>query len=187
MRNRISGVTPTEPVTAADERRKGAGRPADDDVLRRAPLQPHRVDEHVEGDRGGEQRGRDDVGRQPHHHHRADRQRDAIGQCGVRRDAAGRHRAVARAAHLRVDVAVVPHVDRAGRAGGDGDAQHGGEGEHRMQMAGRHQQADHAGEHHQREHARLEQHEPVAQARLGRGGGSGGDGSGGEFGHAVSR
>ncbi len=151
----------------ADQRRERAGRAADDDVLRRPPLQPHRVDEDVERDRGGEQSGGDQIRRQPHHHDRADRQRDAVGQRRIRRDPPGRDWPVAGAAHLGVDVAVVPHVDGTRRARRDGDAQHGGEGEHRMQMAGRDQQADDAGEHHQGQHARLEQHEPVAQRRLG--------------------
>ena len=35
-----------------DERRHGAGRSADDDVLRRPPLEPDRVDEHVAGEAG---------------------------------------------------------------------------------------------------------------------------------------
>ena len=52
-------------------------------------------------------------------------------------------------AHHRVDIAVVPHVDRAARPGRDRDAQHGGERQHRIQMARRDQQADQAGEHHQ--------------------------------------
>ena len=44
----------------ANHRRKRAGGTADDDVLRRAPLQPYRIDDDVEEDREGEQRrGRD--------------------------------------------------------------------------------------------------------------------------------
>ena len=42
----------------ADHRRKRTGGAADDDVLRRLPLQPHRVHDDVEEDREGEQRGR---------------------------------------------------------------------------------------------------------------------------------
>ena len=94
----------------------------------------------------------------------ADRQRDAEAERRARLDAAGRDRPVAGPAHHRVDVAVVPHVDRAARAGGDRDAQHGGERQHRVQMTGRDQQADQAGEHHQRHHPRLQQRDPVATA-----------------------
>ena len=45
----------------ADHRRKRAGGAADDDVLWRLPLQPHRVHDDVEEDREGEQRGRFDI------------------------------------------------------------------------------------------------------------------------------
>ena len=52
MANNSSGMAPTcaghrDP---ADDRRECAGRAADDDVLRRAALQPHRIDEDVERD-----------------------------------------------------------------------------------------------------------------------------------------
>src|SRR5258708_9548536 len=44
----------------ADQRRNGSRVTADDDVLRRRPLQPARVDEHVEEiPREGERRGQD--------------------------------------------------------------------------------------------------------------------------------
>ena len=71
----------------ADHRREGAGRAADDDVLRRAPLQPHRVDEDVEGDGEGEQRAGHPVDQQPEREHRADRQHHAEGERLVGRDA----------------------------------------------------------------------------------------------------
>ena len=88
-------------------------------------------------------------------------------KCLARRDAARRNRPPPRAAHHRVDVAVIPHVDRARGAGGDRDAQHGGEGQHRMQMTWRDEQADQAGEHHERHHPRLQQRDPVAYLRVG--------------------
>ena len=47
-------------------------------------------------------------------------------------------------------------------AGADRDAQHGDGREHRMEVPRRHQQADEAGEHHQRHHPRLQQREEVA-------------------------
>jgi hypothetical protein len=54
MKNRITAVPPTEPVVAAHPTSGGTavilfviGGAADDDVLRRAPLQPQRVHEHV--------------------------------------------------------------------------------------------------------------------------------------------
>ncbi len=49
----------------ADKRRKGARGAADDDVLRRAALQPDGVDEDVEADGEREQRGRDTLSASP--------------------------------------------------------------------------------------------------------------------------
>ena len=160
QRQRIDRTGHRQP---ADHRRKRAGRAADDDVLRGAPLQPHRIDKHVEHDRQGQRRGGGEVHRQPHHDDRADRKRDAEAQRRTWLDAARGDRPVPRSPHHRVDVTVIPHVDRAARAGGDGDAQHRGQRQHRVQMAGCDQQADEPGEHHQRHHARLQQGEPVAE------------------------
>ena len=64
----------------ADGGRKRAGEPADDDVLRRAALQPHRVDEHVEGDGEGEKRRGHEIDEQPHDGDRAHGQRRAEGR-----------------------------------------------------------------------------------------------------------
>ena len=42
----------------------------------------------------------------------------------------------------RVDIGVVPHIERAGGAGAGGDADQRGDGEHRMHRARRRDQAD---------------------------------------------
>ena len=68
----------------------------------------------------------------------------------------GRQRPPGGAPHHRVDVAVVPHVDRARRAGSDRDAQHGDGGQHRMQMTRREKQPDKAGENDKRHDPRLQ-------------------------------
>jgi hypothetical protein len=49
----------------ADHRREGARRAADDDILRRAALEPHRIDEDVEEDRDRQDRGGEPVGARP--------------------------------------------------------------------------------------------------------------------------
>ena len=56
---------------------------------------------------------------------------ERLGRLDRARPAIGRP---ARARHHRVDVAVVPHVDRARGAGADRDAQHRDRGQHRMQI-----------------------------------------------------
>ena len=64
----------------------------------------------------------------------------------------------------RVDVGVVPHVERAGGAGADGDAEQRDDGEHGMQLPGRQHHADQRREHDERHHARLHQRDEVADA-----------------------
>ena len=59
----------------------------------------------------------------------------------------------------RVDVGVVPHVERAGGARADRDAEQRGEADHRMDVARRDRKADKGGEHHERHHPRLHQRE----------------------------
>ena len=100
----------------ADDRRERAGGAADDDVLRRAALQPDRVDEDVEGDRQRQPCGRDESwspapSPRPRH-----REHDAETQRRARFDLAHRDRPPAGPPHHRIDVAIVPHVDRARRA-----------------------------------------------------------------------
>ena len=59
----------------ADERGHRAGRPADDDVLRRRALQPARVDEDVEQVAGEREQGRRHVDRHAEQHERRGRER----------------------------------------------------------------------------------------------------------------
>ena len=70
-----------------------------------------------------------------------------------------------RARHARVDVGVVPHVERAGRAGTDGDGEQRNDAEHGMDGAGRRDHAGQRREHDQRHDARLQQLDEVADAR----------------------
>jgi hypothetical protein len=66
-----------------------------------------------------------------------------------------------------VDIGVVPHVERAGCATADGDRQDREEADHRIDLAGRHQQADERREDDQRHHTRLEQREIIARIAVG--------------------
>ena len=60
-----SRLTPARGRGPADHRRHGAGGAANDNVLRRRALEPHRIDENVEADGEREQRGGDPIGHQP--------------------------------------------------------------------------------------------------------------------------
>jgi hypothetical protein len=100
----------------ANHRRECAGRAADDDVLRRRALQPHRVDDSIEEDREGQQAAGDPVDQKC----RASPPNRPTGSGRSQSASPGRPRragsgALRRAAHHRVDIGVVPHVERAGR------------------------------------------------------------------------
>ncbi len=73
-----------------------------------------------------------------------------------------RQRPVRGPAHLRVEVGLVPLVERARCARAERDAQDRGEAEHRRQLHRRREQSAEAGEHHQAHHARLGQRDEVA-------------------------
>ena len=70
-----------------------------------------------------------------------------------------RHRPRRGARHARVDIGVVPHVERASGAGAHGNAEERGDGEHRMHVARRCDEPDQRGEHHEEHHPRLHQRE----------------------------
>ena len=153
----------------ADHGRERPGRAADHDILRSAAFQPHRIDKNVEPDRQRQHRGGDQVQRQAHDDDRSGGQHDAEAQRPAGGNAAGGNWAVTGAPHHRVDVAVVPHVDRSAGPRRHTDAQHRGETQHRVQVPRRYQQADHAGEHHQAHDPRLEQGNPVPHVVFHRG------------------
>ena len=87
----------------------------------------------------------------------------AEAQDGTGFDPATRDGAGGRAAHHRIYVSVEPHVDRAGRTGGDRDAQHGGERQHRVDVDRGDDQTDRAGEYDEADDAGLEKDQPVAE------------------------
>ena len=148
----------------ANHRRKGARGPADDDVLRRAPLQPHRIDEDVEGDGEGQQRAGHPIDDEAEGGDRADGEDSPEGEGLIGRDVAARDGPAGRALHQRVDIGVVPHVEGAGGTGADGDADERDDADCRMRLHRRQQHADQRREHHERHHARLHQSDEVADA-----------------------
>ena len=117
----------------ADQRREGAGGAADDDVLRGPALQPDRVDQDVEQDRNGEQRGRQMVGRQVHQDDREDRP-------GRRRNEARSGRSIRPAGSGRLAVRFIlasrsasyHWLSAPAAPGAERDAQDRGEAEHRV-------------------------------------------------------
>ncbi len=112
----------------ADERRYRARGAPDDDVLRRAALEPDRVDEDVAEEARERQRCREQVHRGRQQQERQGCEDDPVDQGGSRRDATAGHRPVGRARHLRVDVAVEVVVDGA-RAARRQVAAHDGQGD----------------------------------------------------------
>ena len=54
------------------------------------------------------------------------------------------------------------HIERAGGAGADRDAEQRGQPDHRMHMAGRDQEPDQRREHHERHHPRFHQFDVIA-------------------------
>ncbi len=146
--------------------REGAGGPADNNVLRRAAFQPHRVDEDVKGDRPGQQRSRNPIHRQSHDDDGCGSEDAAEAERVAWCHAAGGQRPLPCALHDGVDVAVVPHVDRPRGAGADGDAQHRDSRQEGVKMTRREVETDEAGEDDERHDARLQQRDVVANAGL---------------------
>ena len=150
----------------ADHRRESAGSTADDDVLRRRALQPHRVDHHIEEDRECEQAGRQPVDDDAENADGKGRQRHAERQRFLRRDLARRDRPLRRAGHDSVDIRVVPHVEGAGRSSTHGDTEDRNETDERVDVPGCHHHAGETRKHHQRHDARLQQLEIIARRGL---------------------
>jgi len=149
IRNNSTDSTPIVPVAGPQpiHRWERAGGAADDDVLRRRPLKPHGVDCNVKEDREGKERGGKPIRNKAQHRNRADCERHAERERLPRQDPTGRYRPPRGPPHHRIDIGVVPHIEGAGGAGPDRDAQERGEAKHRVEMPRRHHQADQCGEH----------------------------------------
>jgi len=129
-----------------DHRRERTGGAADDDVLRCAPLQPHRVYDDVEEDREGEQGRRRDIDRDSKDGDRADGQDKPERACLGARDPAARNRTPDRAGHHGVHVGVVPHIEDTGGAGSRRDCENCDSRRKEGDVARRDHQADNGGE-----------------------------------------
>src|SRR5690606_24918488 len=149
----------------SDHRRERAGGAADDNILRRAALQPDRIDKYVKGDRDRKQGGGNIVDRKPHQHDGGDRENRAERKRFFRAHPAGRNGPALRPLHNHVDVGVIPHIDGAGRAGPDRNAEQCRKGEHRMQAAGRNREADQTGKDNKRHYPGFQQSEIIADPR----------------------
>jgi hypothetical protein len=150
----------------ADHRRKRPGSPANDDVLRRQALQPHRIDDRIEEDRERQQRRRHQVGRQPQHHHADARKPKPQRQRLARLHPARWHRTAGGTRHHRVNVSVPPHVQRARGTGPQRNEQDSGKRLNRVERDRSHQQTHERGEDHKRHHARLQQLHVIAEPCL---------------------
>ena len=109
----------------ADQRREATGDATPDDVLRRPPLQPQRVDEDVEGVRRQRQAGGQPVDEEtePQGGRHAEDQPEDGGR--ARADGVPRQRASPGPPHLLVDVPVQHAVDRVRAGRGQAAADHG--------------------------------------------------------------
>ena len=97
----------------ADQRRKGACGTANNDVLRRAALQPHRVKHYIKQDGKGKHASGQIIGGESHHDDRTDAKQNAKGKRGVRGDTPGGDWPARGAAHHRINIAIIPHIDGA--------------------------------------------------------------------------
>ena len=165
IRNRTSGSSPdlAGGCGPADHRRQRAGGAADDDVVRRAPLQPGRVDHDVEEDREGEQPGRHQVRGERQHDDAAGGKDEPERERFALPDPAAGQRPPRRACHDGVDVGVVPHVEHAGGSGSCRDGEDGKARAQRGEIAGRNGEADDRGEDGEHHHPGLRQGDEVGQ------------------------
>ncbi len=140
----------------ADQRRHRAGRAAQHDVLRRAGLEPERVDEDVAEQPGGRERGGQPVDGDPQLRHRDDAEGRPEEQSAPRLDPPARQRPAGRTGHAGVALPLDVVVDRSGAAGGQVSAEAGPEdgGERRATGVGDEHRRD-AGEQQQGDDPRL--------------------------------
>jgi hypothetical protein len=128
--------------------------PADDNVLWRPPLQPHRTGD-IEEDRKAEQRGGFDIERKSKDGHgAAGKDKSEYQRLGARDLPAGKW-TPGGAGHHSVDVSVTPHIENTGRASSCGDGANCNGRKQRVEVTGRNRQANKRREHRKRHHTRL--------------------------------
>ncbi len=172
QRMRIGGTGDRRP---AEHGRRRAGCTADDDVLRRHVLEPHGVEHRVADQRQERQHGRQRIHQPPQDDHRRDADDPGIRQRLLRGHVTRRDRAVHRARHLLVELAVDDVVDGGGARRGETDAERAVEqGLPGRQARHGEEHAHHRREHDQRDDARLAELVVIAPGRLARCGVCGG-------------
>ena len=148
------------------QRRRGAGQAANDDVLRCSPLQKQRVDERVTHQGGESQPGRQGIhAEQENRHTRPTQERRKAYRAGVAHPALGQG-SMACARHAPVYMPIHDMVDGGGGRRAQGDAQVAENQRIERHPAGHsHAHTDDGGEHHQRDDAGLGQRFVVAPVR----------------------
>ena len=165
-RKQVDGgqVEPAGHGGPAHQRRKRTGSAADDDVLRRVPLEQHGVDQHVEQQPAQREPGAQRVHLLPEDPERDGAEGHAEEQSLGRRDPPGGNRPQARARHAVIDVPVEPHVDGVRAAGHEIAADDHPEHQHRGgKPAVGHEHRRHRGHQQQRNDARLGQGDEVGE------------------------
>ena len=148
------------------QRRRGAGQAANNDVLRCSPLQKQRVNERVTHQRGEGQPGRQGIHtEQENRHTRPAQERRKAHRAGVAHPALSQ-RTMACARHAPVYLLIHDMVDGGRRRRAQSDAQVAENQRIERHPAGHgHAHADNGGEHHQRDDPGLGQLFVVAPAR----------------------
>ena len=149
----------------AYNRRKRARGTTNHNVLVRRTLKPHRVDYAIEENRECEQRAGLPVGRQRHDDHRHDRHENTKRQRIAGLYAAGRKRTCACARHHRINVGVIPHIDRTSRAGAQRNSQERSCACQPVNAGWRSHQTSRSREDHEHHNARLHKLEIIADGR----------------------
>ena len=166
IENRIQPAAETCPFDrgVGDQRRDRARYPADDHRERRARLQPERVHEDVEEDRGERDQRRRGTRRRPEHDRARRRERQPEEQRAARVELARGQRTHARALHLRVAVALEIAVERARRARRECGADERPRREPERRPAPlRHHERRQAREDHERQEPRLGERDVLAE------------------------
>ena len=141
-----------------DQRRRGPGGAADDDVLGRAPLEPDGVDHRVIDDREHADQRRGQIGEGEQRDPREAGEHETEAERARRRQRPGRQWTARGPEHQAVDVAIDVVVEGGGRGRGERDA-----GERSPEQGGGResacgdQQRGHSGEEDERHDARLGQ------------------------------
>ena len=146
----------------ADQGWKRTRSAANDDVLRGARFQPDCVDKDVEQDRNGQHHGCEPVGRKAHQQHREDAQPNPEMERRLTVHPSCGQRPLGRPPHFRVNLDLVPLVERSAGAGGKRNAKDCREAEHEGKLHRRNQEPAKSGEDHEAHHARFRQREEIA-------------------------